>query len=109
MLTRVSQGSRCAGGRFFEHCTDVDICVYGPEGNRIDCDTLEDNVPIVGFMAETDGAYRAVMTAASVAGGGTSYAGMVVLRIPDEGSYGREPTPSTSRVVGATDGRSHEK
>ncbi len=66
--------------------TDVDICVYGPGGARIDCDTLEDNVPIVGFMAETEGVYRAVMTAASVEGGGMSYAGMIVLRILDEGA-----------------------
>ena len=66
--------------------TDVDICVYGPGGARIDCDTLEDNVPIVGFMAETEGVYRAVMTAASVEGGGTSYAGMIVLRALAQGA-----------------------
>ena len=66
--------------------TDVDICVYGPGGVRIDCDTLDDNVPIVSFSAETDGVYRAVMTAASVEGGGLSYAGMIVLRILDEGA-----------------------
>lgn len=60
--------------------TDVDICVYGPGGVRIDCDTLDDNVPIVSFTAETDGVYRAVMTAASVEGWGMSYAGMIVLR-----------------------------
>lgn len=65
--------------------TDVDICVYGPEGDQIGCDTLEDNIPIVQFTAATEGVYRAVMTAASVAGGGTSYAGMFVLRIIDEG------------------------
>ena len=64
--------------------TDVDICIYGPGGVRIDCDTLDDHVPVVGFIAETDGVYRAVMTAASVEGGGTSYAGMVVLRVQDE-------------------------
>ncbi len=58
--------------------TDVDICVYGPEGDQIDCDTLDDNVPIVSFTAEMDGVYRAVMTAASVEGGGMSYAGMTL-------------------------------
>ena len=42
--------------------------------------------PIVGFIAETDGVYRAVMTAASVEGGGMSYAGMIVLRVLDEGA-----------------------
>ena len=70
--------------------TDVDICIYGPEGDQIDCDTGEDNFPIVGFIAETDGVYRAVMTATSVEGGGTSFAGMVVFRVSDEGSPGPE-------------------
>ena len=65
--------------------TDVDICVYGPEGDEIRCDTMEDNIPIVGFTAETEGVYRAVMTAASVEGGGTSYAGIMVLRKGDGG------------------------
>ena len=60
--------------------TDVDVCVYGPEGGQISCDTLEDNFPVVSFTARTEGIFRAVMTAASV-DGGTSYAGMVVLRI----------------------------
>ena len=40
---------------------------------------MEDNYPIVGFIAETDRVYRAVMSAASVEGGGTSFAGMVML------------------------------
>lgn len=69
---------------------DVDICIYGPEGDQIGCDTDEDNFPIVGFISETDGVYRAVMTAASVEGGGTSFAGMVVFRVSDEGSPERE-------------------
>lgn len=43
--------------------TDVDICVYDPGSVRIDCDTLDDNVPIVSFTAETDGVYRAVQLA----------------------------------------------
>ena len=64
--------------------TDVDICIYGPEGDQIDCDTYEDNFPIVGFIAETDGVHRAVMTAASVKGGGTSFAGIVVFQVSDE-------------------------
>ena len=68
--------------------TDVDICVYGPEGGRIECDTMEDNYPIVGFIAETEGVYRAVLTAASVEGGGTSFPGMVVFRVLDEGEDG---------------------
>ena len=67
---------------------DVDICIYGPEGDQIDCDTDEDNFPIVGFIAETDGVYRAVMTAASVEGGGTSFAGMVVFRVSEEEKAG---------------------
>lgn len=70
--------------------TDVDICIYGPEGDQIDCDTEEDNFPIVGFIAETEGVYRAVMTAASVEGGGTAFAGMVVFRVSDEESPGPE-------------------
>lgn len=61
--------------------TDVDICVYSPEGDQIACDTEEDNFPITGFIAETAGVYRVVMTAASVEGGGTSFAGMVVFRV----------------------------
>ena len=68
--------------------TDVDICVYGPDGARVECDTLEDNVPIVTFTTETGGVYRAVMTAAAVEGGGTAYAGMVVLRLLQEGERG---------------------
>ena len=68
--------------------TDVDICIYGPEGDQIDCDTDEDNFPIVGFIAETDGVHRAVMTAASVEGGGTSFAGMVVFRVSEEEKAG---------------------
>ena len=68
--------------------TDIDICVYGPAGDPVECDTLDDSVPIVGFLAETDGVYRAVMTAASVEGGGTSFAGMIVLLDLDEGEDG---------------------
>ncbi len=68
--------------------TDVDICVYGPEGGEIACDMEQDNYPIVEFIVETAGIYRAVLTAASVEGGGTSYAGMVVLRVLDEGEDG---------------------
>ena len=69
--------------------TDVDICIYGPDGSQIDCDTEEENFPIVGFLAETDGVYRAVLTAATVEGGGTSFAGMVVLRVLIEEEDGR--------------------
>ena len=60
--------------------TDIDICIYGPGGNPVDCDTLDDSLPIVSFTAKTAGTYRAVLTAVSVEGGGTSFAGMVVLR-----------------------------
>ena len=65
--------------------TDIDICIYGPGGNPVDCDTLEDDYPIVFFTAKTAGTYRAVLTAVSVEGGGTAFAGMVVLREFDEG------------------------
>ena len=65
--------------------TDIDICVYGPAGDPVECDTLDDNYPVVTFTAMTEGTYRAVMTAASVEGGGTSFAGMIVLRRLDEG------------------------
>ena len=68
--------------------TDVDICVYDPEGDQVECDAMEDNFPIVGFIAEAEGVYRAVLTAASVEGGGTSFAGMVVFRVLDEGEDG---------------------
>lgn len=68
--------------------TDIDICVYSPAGDPVDCDTLEDDVPIVFFTAKTEGIYRAVMTAASVEGGGTSFAGMIVLRRLDEAAEG---------------------
>ena len=64
---------------------DVDICIYGPAGDPVDCDTLEDSFPIVSFTAKTEGTYRAVMTAVSVEGGGTSFAGMIVLRRLNEG------------------------
>ena len=65
--------------------TDVDICVYGPDGQQVSCDTMEDNFPVVTFTGRTAGRYRAVLTAASVRGG-PSYAGMIVLRIMDEGA-----------------------
>ena len=68
--------------------TEVDICVYDPEGGRIECDTMEDNYPIVGFIAEMEGDYRAVLTAASVEGGATTFAGMVVFRVLDDGEDG---------------------
>ena len=68
--------------------TDVDICIYSPEGDQIGRDTGEDNFPIKGFIAETDGVYRAVMTAASVEGGGTAFAGMVVFRVSEEEKAG---------------------
>ena len=68
--------------------TDIDICVYGPAGDPIDCDKLDDSVPVVGFRAEMDGTYRAVLTAASVGGGGTAFAGMIVVRDIDEGEAG---------------------
>ena len=65
--------------------TDIDICIYGPEGNPVACDTLEDGYPIVSFTAKMSGTYQVVLTAVSVEGGGTSFAGMVVLRYADEG------------------------
>ena len=67
---------------------DVDICVYGPERDQIGCDADEDNFPIVGFIAETDGVYRTVLTAASVEGGGTSFVGMVVFQVDYEEKAG---------------------
>ena len=75
--------------------TDVDICIYSLEGGQYGCDTLEDSYPVVTFTARTEGTYRAVMTAASLEGG-TSSAGMVVLRLPDEGG-GAVPEDSTTR------------
>ena len=66
--------------------TDIDICIYGPTGDPVACQTDEDSVPIVFFTPKTEGTYRAVMTAVSVEGGGTSFAGMVVLRDIDDGA-----------------------
>ena len=66
--------------------TDIDICVYGPAGDPVACDTDEDSVPLVFFTPKTEGTYRAVMTAVSGEGGGTSFAGMVVLRRLDDGA-----------------------
>ena len=67
--------------------TDIDICIYGPAGDLVDCDdSVVNSNPIVIFTAKTEGTYRAVMTAASVVGGGTAFAGMVVLRELDEGA-----------------------
>ena len=87
--------------------TDIDICIYGPAGDQVDCDTLDDSVPVVIFTAETEGTYRAVMTAASVEGGGTSFAGMIVLRRLDqgtrgEGSGGEGHKPDRQELVRAT-------
>lgn len=61
---------------------DVDIHLFGPEGALIAEDVLDDNVPVVSFRAESRGTYRAVMSAAAVRGG-SSYAGMAILRPPD--------------------------
>ena len=72
-----------------------------PEGEQIDCDTDEDNFPIVGFIAETDGVYRAVLTAASVDGGGTSFAGMVVFRVSDEDLRNNGTPVATDADVGS--------
>ena len=66
---------------------DVDIRVFDPEGILIREDVLGDNVPVVSFTAESRGTYRAVMSAAAVTGG-SSYAGMVVLRPPDLRNHG---------------------
>ena len=63
----------------------IDICVYEPAGDPVDCDTLPDYSPGVAFTAKTVGTYRAVMAAASVDGGGISFAGMIVLRGLDQG------------------------
>ena len=41
-------------------------------------------LPDRSFRAASDGFYRAVLTAASVEGGGTSFAGMVVFRVTDD-------------------------
>ena len=67
--------------------TDVDICVYGPNGDEMGCDTMEDNFPIVIFSARTEGVYRAVMTAASV-DRQAPYGGMIVLRERDTSGDG---------------------
>ncbi len=66
---------------------DVDICVYDPAGYPVDCDTLPDYLPVVVFTAKMEGTYRAIMTAASVEGGGTAFAGMKVVKVvPDRGA-----------------------
>ena len=39
--------------------TDVDICVYGPDGDQIDCDTMQDKLPRRDIRG-TVGTYRAV-------------------------------------------------
>lgn len=62
-----------------ENSEDLDICVYDQYGDQIECDTLTDNYPLVEFDAKAAGTYRAVLTAYSLSGG-TSYAGMAVLR-----------------------------
>ncbi|WP_420636678.1 hypothetical protein [Candidatus Palauibacter sp.] len=69
---------------------DVDIRLFGPDGELIKEDVLDDHVPVVSFTAETRGTYRAVMSAAAVSGG-SSYGGMAVLRPPVEGSGRGEP------------------
>ena len=84
---KVGESYRVEGGSDSDG-TDVDICVYNPEGYQVECDAMEDNIPIVGFVAEAEGVYRAVLTAASVEGGGTSFAGMVVFRVLDDGEDG---------------------
>lgn len=46
--------------------TDIDICIYGPAGDQVHCDTLDDSVPVVTFAAKTEGICRAVMKTMSI-------------------------------------------
>ena len=69
--------------------TDIDICIYGPGGRSwstamIRWSTRQPDCDLHG----EDGRVRTgpCMTAASVVGGGTAFAGMVVLRELDEGA-----------------------
>lgn len=62
-----------------DNSEDLDICVYDSSGAQVDCDQLTDNFPLVEFTAEATGTYRAVLDAYSVTGG-TTYAGMAILR-----------------------------
>ena len=62
---------------------DVDIRLFGPDGELIDEDVLDDHFPVVSFTAQIEGTYRAVMSAAAVSSGG-SYAGMAVLQPPED-------------------------
>ena len=71
---------------------DVDIRLFGPQGELIDEDVLDDEFPVVVFTAGARGTHRAVMSAAAVSSGG-SYAGMVVL-LPPEESVGTAASPS---------------
>ena len=45
---------------------DLDICVYDHVGSLVDCDTLLDAFPIVGFIARASGTYTAVLSAPDV-------------------------------------------
>ncbi len=47
----------CLIGGGDEDCVDLDISVFGPDGEPVASDTLEDPRPVVDFTAPTEGAY----------------------------------------------------
>lgn len=58
---------------------DLDVCVYGPDDQRVACDQKPNSWPVVDFTARTSGRYRAVLIAHSL-DGPSAYAAMLVLR-----------------------------
>ena len=73
-----------------EGASDVDICVFGPEGREVDCDTLLDKAPVVWFEPESSGLYRIVLTV-YVTDGNTAYAGMSMWRDGPDGVQTQKP------------------
>lgn len=65
-----------------EDAEDLDICVYDPLGDEVQCDQSRDKVPIVEFRARRSGEHRAVLRLYR-SQLGFAFAGMAVLRKAD--------------------------
>lgn len=59
---------------------DIDICVYDPEGARVNCDTFSNARPVVRFTTRgfEEGMYTAVLEAVS---DDVKYAGMLIAQV----------------------------
>ncbi|WP_420464418.1 hypothetical protein [Candidatus Palauibacter sp.] len=67
------------GGAGAAAARDLDICVYDAGGGQIRCDDAADTIPLVSFVAESTGTYKAQLIATDVERPTT--AGMILVRV----------------------------